>query len=193
MLARAREIETRIESARTSEQTAVARSAELQRLVSHLEVQIRDLINQRDAAATREAEANQARHALGERLLQLERDAQSERASLSAHIQATESRASLEIDRARQEVRELRTRLKTLTKSQAEVERNLREAAEAANAAAVEARQKLLAERARADALDQQLSNLRDLPAALKAAMQRPSRKSEAGSQSRVGTRRRRD
>lgn len=193
MLAHAREIETRIESALTSEQTAVARSAELQRLVAHLEVQIRDLVDQRDAAAAREAEANQARHALAERLRQSERDAQAERASLSAHIQATENRAGLETNRARQEVRELRTRLTTLTKSQAEMERTLRETAEAANAAAVEARQQLLAERARADALDQQLSKLRDLPAALKAVMQRTSRKSVTGSQAKVGTRRRRD
>lgn len=193
MLAHARETETQIESARTSEQTAVARSAELQRLVTHLEVQIRDLADQRDATAAREAEANQARQALAERLQQSERDAQAERASLSAHIQATENRAGLEIDRARQEVRELRTRLTTLTKSQAEVERTLREAAEAANTAAIEARQQLLAERARADALDQQLSKLRDLPAALKAVMQRTSRKSGTDSQAKVGTRRRRD
>ena len=91
----------------------------------------------------------------------------------AAHVQALENRAHAEVDRARQEVKELQGRLTAVTKNQAASEASLRQALDEARTATAEASRSASSERARADALEKQLSKLQDLPAALEAAMRR--------------------
>ena len=112
-----------------------------------------------------------ARQALEARLQVLQASAEAERDGLLQHIRAVEDRANTEIDRARQESKELQVRLGTVIKDHASVEKMLRQAADQARASAVEGIRDASIERARADALETQLSKLQDLPAALEAAM----------------------
>ena len=84
-----------------------------------------------------------------------------------------EDRAHIEIDRARQEHKELQIRLNAATKEQAAEEKLLFQAAEQAKALATDANRDAGIERARADALEAQLAKLQDFPAALEAALRR--------------------
>ena len=79
----------------------------------------------------------------------------------------------IEIDRARQENKELQIRLNAATKEHAAAEKLLFQAAEQAKALATDANREAGIERARAGALEAQLAKLQDLPAALEAAMRR--------------------
>ena len=178
------------EAAGQAEHLAAAHATELQRLVTHLEAQVEELSRQRDAAATRETEREVARQALEARLQVLQASAEAERDGLLQHIRAVEGRANTEIDRARQESKELQVRLGTVIKDHASVEKMLRQAADQARASAVEGIRDASIERARADALEKQLSKLQDLPAALEAAMrQTRSRQKQPKSGSAVAVR----
>ena len=79
----------------------------------------------------------------------------------------------IEIDRARQENKELQIRLNAATKEHAAAEKLLFQAVEQAKALATDANREAGIERARAGALEAQLAKLQDLPAALEAAMRR--------------------
>lgn len=171
--AEASALRAQTEAARQAERLATTQLTELQRLVCRLEGQLEDLTQQRDAVTTREVEAQGAKRALEARLQVLQDAAQSERASLTAHVQALENRAHAEVDRARQEIKELQGRLTAVTKSQAASEALLRQALDEAKTATAEASRSASSERARADALEKQLSKLQNLPAALEAAMRR--------------------
>ena len=178
------------EAAGQAEHLAVAHATELQRLVTHLEAQVEELSRQRDAAATREAEREVARQSLEARLQVLQASAEAERDELLQHIRAVEDRANTEIDRARQESKELQVRLGTVIKDHASVEKMLRQEADQARASAVEGIRDASIERARADALEKQLSILQDLPAVLEAAMrQTRSRQKQPKSGSAVAAR----
>ncbi|WP_394694821.1 DNA-binding protein [Pseudoxanthomonas japonensis] len=171
--AEASALRAQTEAAGQAELIATTQLTELQRLVRRLEGQLEELTQQRDAATAREVEARGAKRALEARLQALQDTAQSERASLAAHVQALENRAHAEVDRARQEVKELQGRLTAVTKNQAASEASLRQALDEARTATAEASRSASSERARADALEKQLSKLQDLPAALEAAMRR--------------------
>lgn len=171
--AEASALRAQTEAAGQAERIATTQLTELQRLVRRLEEQLEELAQQRDAATAREVEAQGAKRALEARLQVLQDAAQSERASLTAHVQALENRAHAEVDRARQEVKELQGRLTAVTKNHAASETSLRQALDEAKTASAEASRSAGSERARADALEKQLSKLQDLPAALEAAMRR--------------------
>src|SRR3546814_18307178 len=66
---------------------------------------------QRDTALASTADAESARQAADRRLRELQDAAQSEREAMTSHVRAIEDRAHAEVDRARQESRELKSLL----------------------------------------------------------------------------------
>src|SRR5690606_24639651 len=138
-------------------------------LTIQLEGQLTELAQQRDAALARTADAESGRQAAEKRLQDLQDAGQSERETLTNHVRAVEDRAHAEVDRARQESKELKGLLADLKKERASSEKShIRAAAKAA-----EASRQAEIQRARADALEDQLARLRDLPAALEATLRR--------------------
>lgn len=176
------------EAARHSQQVAQAQGTELQRLVEQVQVQVQELTQQRAAALARGPELEVAREALQRHLQQAEQSARAERDSLTQHLRAVENRAHTEVDRARQEAKELSSKLSALDKKRASVERRHREQLEEARKATTEVQQELAGQRARADGLEAQLENLRHLPLALEAALRTrsPAKPKAAGQKTKV-------
>lgn len=156
-----------------AERLASIQAVELQRLTSQLEGQVEEISRQRDAALDRAVEAETARQATDLRVQELQDSARFERESLAQHVRVVEDRAHSEVDRARQETKEMEARLTAVTKEHAVLKKSLVEAAEQAKSMAADAVRDAGAQRARADALEAQLAKLQDLPAALEAAMRR--------------------
>src|SRR3546814_2891752 len=86
---------------------------------------------------------------------------------MTSHVRVIEDRAHAEVDRARQESRELKSLLSALQKEHATAEKSYLKAVEQGNSKAADAHRQAEVQRARADALEDQLARLRDLPAAL--------------------------
>lgn len=166
---------------------ASARTDELQRLAARLEEQIGEVGRQRDAAISQAANGEDSRHALEARIQSMQDAAQSERESLGLHVRAVEDRALREIDRARQEAKELQNRLLLASRQAIAAEKSLRELIDQANLKALEAVRDASAQRARADALEVHLGVLGDLPAALEAAIRRSDPRPTAGTPHRRG------
>jgi len=115
----AAELRSKAEAALQAERLASTQVVELQRLVSQLQTQVAELTQQRAEAAHRQDQAESARHALDARLQELQESARSERESLAEHARFFENRALVDADRARQEVKDLRTQLLAVTKDSA--------------------------------------------------------------------------
>lgn len=162
-----------VEAAAHAERVATAQAAELKRLTIQLEGQLTELAQQRDATLARAADAESARQAAERRLQDLQDAGQSERETLTNHVRAIEDRAHAEVDRARQESKEFKGLLAALKKERASSEKSHLRAVEQGNAKAAEASRQAEIQRARADALEDQLARLRDLPAALEATLRR--------------------
>ena len=162
-----------VEVAIHAERLASTQAAELQRLVSQLEGHVEEMSRQRDAEMAKGTALETARQAVETRFQELQDSSRAERESLSQHVRAVEDRAHIEIDRARQENKELQIRLNAATKEHAAAEKLLFQAAEQAKALATDANRDAGIEHARADALEAQLAKLQDLPAALEAALRR--------------------
>lgn len=169
MQAELAQLRAQTEAAHQAERLATARAAELERLVEQVQRQINEMERQRDTAVQRITEAEEAREALRRQWQQLQETARTERENLIRHVQATEDRAHAEVDRARQETKAAQLELATLRKEAATLERKQIETIERAQADASNLRQELTSQRARADAFEAQLAQLRDLPAALEA------------------------
>ncbi|MEN1929486.1 DNA-binding protein [Luteimonas sp. MJ250] len=168
-------LRSQVDAATHSEHLASAQAAELKRLVNQLEGQLTELAHQRDAAMSRAADAESAWQAAERRLQDLQDAGQSEREALTNHVRATEDRAHAEVDRARQESRELKSLLSALQKEHAAAEKSHLRAVEQSNTKAIDAQRQAEVQRARADAVEKQLAKLQDLPAALEAAVRRNS------------------
>jgi len=153
-----------------SERLATARTVEMQRLVSQLEGEIEEQERQRNAALDRASDAEVARQAAENRLQAMAEEARSEREALAQHVRAIEDRAHREVDLARQEAKELRRQLAAATRAHTSAEKASRQIADQAKVLASEAKQEAGVQRARAEALEEQLAKLKDLPAALEAA-----------------------
>ncbi|MDC7805217.1 DNA-binding protein [Luteimonas sp BLCC-B24] len=164
-----------VANASQSERLATARTAELLRLVSQLEGEIKEQERQRNAALDRASDAEVARQAVENRLQAMVNEARAEREGLAQHVRAIEDRAHREVDLARQEAKELKGQVAAAHRAHASAEKSSFQSAERAKAEAVEARREADAQRARADALEQQLAKLKDLPAALEAAWRQRS------------------
>lgn len=169
-----------VDAAAQAERLASTQATELQRLASRLEGQVEEMARQRDAALARAGEAESARQAADLRIQTLQDAASAERESLAQHVRAVEDRAHAEIDRARQEAKELEARLATVTKEHAAITKSLVETAEHSKSVAADAVREAGAQLARANALEAQLAKLQDLPAALEAAWRRNETKPAA-------------
>lgn len=157
----------KVEAASQAERVAFTQAAELSRLVSQLESQVAELAQQRDAALEQAANAEAERQAADRRLQALQDAAQAERETLAKHVQAIEDRAHSEVDRARQQSKELQGLLTAVQKEQAAIQKAHIVAVEQSNAKAMEAQRKAEIQQAKADALAGQLAQLRNLPAEL--------------------------
>ena len=171
--AEAAALHDQVDAAVHAERLAATQAAELQRLASRLEGQVEEIAKQRDTALARAVEADTARRATDLRIQALQDTARIERENLAQHVRAVEDRAHAEVDRARQETKEIEIRLTTAAKEHASLKKSLVEAAEQAKLMAADAARDAGVQRARADALEAQLAKLQDLPAALEAAMRR--------------------
>lgn len=83
------------------------------------------------------------------------------------HLRAVEDRAHGEVDRARQEAKELRAQLRTLTRERASQEQILRQKLDEAVAKSAADQREAGLQRGRADALEKELTRLGNLPASL--------------------------
>ena len=143
------------------------RLADLQRANDLQQDQIRDLSGQRASLEARSARLESDLHAAQQRAIQREESLIAERDAQAQHLRALEDRAHSEIDRARQETKDVRSQLTALQRS-SEAIRQQRDDAQAAMAAA---QHKAGVEQGRADALEHHLAELGDLPAALQATL----------------------
>lgn len=160
-------------TAETAAQTAEARLGDLQRLLDQQITQQAELIATRDALSNRSAHLEQAVAAARAGLDEQRQVASQEREALQQHIRATEERAHLEVDRARMDAKELRSQLAALQREHAAADKQYRQQLDAARATLTRAERDTAAQQARADALEQQLARLGDLPKALQATLAR--------------------
>ncbi|KLD77068.1 integrase [Xanthomonas hyacinthi] len=177
-------IRAKIDASRAAEQLALARSKELERLVEQLQRQIIEVTSQRDAATDRVNVLDKARESQS-RVMEIQVEAaRSERDRMAEHVRATEDRAHAEIDRARQEAKDLQAQITSLTKQRSAFEQSQAEKHEKALNDLADARRALATHQARADALENQLTKAMDLPDALKRALEqsfaRPAKRSRA-------------
>ncbi|WP_303635501.1 DNA-binding protein [Stenotrophomonas tuberculopleuritidis] len=161
------------DAAITGERIATTQVAELQQLVDQLRLQISGLAEQRDLELRRADRTEAARQQLDVRLHEALETAKSEREDWAEYARSVENRALSDVDRARQEAKELQAQLNSMAEHHRSIERQLRQDLHAAQAAAATASQAANILRGRSDALEQQLSSLRDLPAQLKSAFKR--------------------
>lgn len=151
-----------VQAADHARHLAEARLAEAQQLVQHQTVQLEDLTQQRNAARVRIEELELAQTELSERLTRQVDAASAERDALAQHVRAVEDRAYQEVDRARQDAKALQTQLAANAKEHRQHETQLREARDAAVRDVAHHQQAAAAQRARADALEQQLLRLEE-------------------------------
>lgn len=157
----------------TGERIAATQATELQHLVDQLRMQISELTEQRDTALRRADRSEAARQQLDVRLQETLETAKSEREDWTEYVRSVENRALSDVDRARQEVKELQVQLSKTSEQHRALEKQLRQDIQAAQSAATTASQSADILRGRCDALEGQLSSLRDLPAQLEAALKR--------------------
>ncbi|OWQ71870.1 DNA-binding protein [Stenotrophomonas maltophilia] len=161
------------DAATTGERIASTQAAELQQLVDQLRLQISELAEQRDLELRRANRTEEARQQLDVRLHEALETAKSEREDWTEYVRSVENRALSDVDRARQEVKELQAQLSKASEHHRALENQLRQDIQAAQSAAATATQSADILRGRCDALEGQISSLRDLPTQLEAALKR--------------------
>ena len=161
------------DDALTGERIAATQAAELQRLVDQLRLQMSELVEQRDVELRRADRNEASRQQLDARLHEALETAKSEREDWAEYTRSVENRALSDVDRARQEVKELQVQLSKASEQHRALEKQLRQDIQTAQAAAATASQAADILRGRCDALEGQLSGLRDLPAQLEVAFKR--------------------
>lgn len=157
----------------TGEKIATTQASELQHLVDQLQLQISELAEQRDLERRRADRTETARQQLDARLHDALETAKSEREDWTEYVRSVENRALSDVDRARQEVKELQAQQSKASEQHRALEKQLRQEIQAAQSAAATASQSADILRGRCDALEGQLSGLRDLPAQLEVALKR--------------------
>jgi len=149
------------------------RLADLQRLIETQAAQVQQLQRELDNSQARQVE-------LAGELTQVR--AQSEAATLTAaaerdtllqQLRGSEERAAMEIDRARQDAKRLQVEAKIQVRQQNQERAAARQTSEALEHRLQQAVRHGDMQRARADALEKQLTSLADLPASLEAALSR--------------------
>jgi polyhydroxyalkanoate synthesis regulator phasin len=141
--------------------------------VDQLQSQLTESTQQRASVDQRLEQLDVARQALEARLHEEQELARSERESLMEHARSVEDRAAREVDQARQQAKDLQTRLNSATRKHSDSEAALSRQLSVAQSTAAIATQAADTQRGKIEALEQQLSTLRDLPAQLEAAFKR--------------------
>ncbi len=159
------------EAARTERDQAQTRVADLQRLADLQAGQLNDAhaLAERTQQALATAQADIA--ALRTQLDAVRQDAAATQTAHTAHLRQLEDRAHAEIDAARQQVRELRSESARAQTQARQTEDGLRQALETARTDLAAAEREAATQRARAEALAQQVETLGDLPAVLRASL----------------------
>ncbi|ACF51675.1 DNA-binding protein [Stenotrophomonas maltophilia] len=157
----------------TGERIATTQASELQHLVDQLQLQISELAEQRDLERRRADRVETARQQLDVRLHEALETAKSEREDWTEYVRSVENRALSDVDRARQEVKELQVQQSKASEQHRALEKQLRQDIQAAQSAAATASQSADILRGKCDALEGQLSGLRNLPAQLEVALKR--------------------
>ncbi|HIE5511020.1 TPA: DNA-binding protein [Stenotrophomonas maltophilia] len=160
----------------TGERIATTQASELQHLVDQLRLQISELAEQRTLELRRADRTETARQQLDARLHETLETAKSEREDWTEYVRSVENRALNDVDRARQEVKELQAQLSKTSEQHRTLENQLRQDIQAAQSAAATASQSADILRGRCDALEGQLSGLQNLPAQLEVALKRSKR-----------------
>lgn len=173
--AEATTLQTQLQASQDAERLASAQATQLQYRVDQLQDHLRALTDERDAAQARAAQAETARQLVEEHLRTQEAAARTERAATAQHVHAVEERAGVEIDRARQETKDLQKRIATLSREHREALVAAQRSVEGASLQTSETRKELEVQRARADALEAQLGKALDLSSAVEAALRRNS------------------
>ena len=157
--------------AREALRASETRLSDLQRLLDQQAARIRDLQNERGEAQTRLAvlEAEVAR-------IRAQGDAAAtafatERDTLLQQLRGNEDRAAAEIDRARQDAQRLKAEARTRERQQHAELAAAQQTSDALGRELQAAQRECDVQRARADALEQQLARLADLPATVEAAL----------------------
>ncbi len=166
------ELRSKAETALQAERLASTQAVELQRLVSQLQARNTELTQQRTEAAHRLDQMESSRDTLDARLQQLQELARSERESLVEHARSVENRALVDVDRARQEVKDLRTQLLAMTKDSASKQAHYNTQMDALRTSTAIAEREMAVQRIRRDGLEQELASLQGLSAALKTALE---------------------
>lgn len=151
-----------------AERIALSQVAELRGLVDHLRSQLEESREQCSLSDRRFEQASAVAAAAEARVAELQQLARSERDSLTQHTRSVEDRAMVEIDRARQESKELRSQLNNSEKLHRSIVRTLTIDLESAKQCAIEASKDLERHRTRSAVLEEQLSRI---PAAIETAL----------------------
>ena len=117
--------------------------------------------------------AEAARQNLDARLHETLETAKSEREDWTEYVRSVENRTLGDVDRSRQEAKDLQAQLNNQAKAQRAIEDQLRQELHAAQSAAISAGQAADVLRGRCEGLEKRLSSLRELPAQLEAAFKR--------------------
>lgn len=136
--------------------------------MDQLQSQLTESTQQRASVDQRLDQLGVARQALEARLHEEQELARSERESLMEHARSVEDRAAREIDQARQQTKNLQTKLVSAEKLRAISEQSHASALNAAQKAATEAAKETDRLRARCEVLEEQLTKI---PAAIEAAL----------------------
>lgn len=150
---------------------AHTRLADASRLVDQQTVQLSDLGRQRDAAQQRADRLESEMAEMHERLREQQAAFTTERDRHVEYVAALENRASVEIDRARQETRALRNEVTAIQKEQALVLNLAHRQRDEAIAALAAAQNDAATQRARAEAIERQQIQLSDLAATVQNAI----------------------
>lgn len=150
---------------------AMARTAELERLVAVLQAQVSEITAQRNSAEAKAIEADVHRRQLVEQLEALRAQVASERDGFDQHLRATEDRAHAEVDRARQEARKQSQRVESLVQDLRAAESSYRSELDVLRRQVADAQSDAASQRARSEALDGQLAQFRELMAGVETAL----------------------
>jgi chromosome segregation ATPase len=146
--------------AKDAQAVSEQRLADHQRLVEQLQIELRDVKAQRDKLREQADILVQDMMRLGAKLEKREKDHVAERTSTAAHVRTVEDRAHAEVDRARAEIKVLRT-LHTQAERAGQAARDAAAREYKEHAAELRtAEREASAQRARAEALESQLKRL---------------------------------
>jgi len=145
------------EAARQAQGIAEARLADAHRLIEQQAAQLADLAMQRTASAERVERLESDNATLQASAAEQATAMAAERQRHGEHIRAVEDRAHAEVDRTRQEIKELRRSVDAAQRERQQLETQGRQREDALREAVVQAQREASTERVRADTLAAQL------------------------------------